>query len=93
MLEHRQFKDPLAYRLVTVLMAIGFLVGASDTFLNRENLLVWDVMGSAGYITAHSIYIARTGLKWWKLGLHILLLFGLLVAVLRLLEPVTANGG
>lgn len=92
-LGHWQFKDPLAYRLFTVLMVIGFLVGASDTFLNRENLLVWDVMGSAGYITAHGIYIARTGLKWWKLGLLILLLFGLLVAVLRLLEPVMTNGG
>lgn len=84
-LGHWRFKDPFAYRLFTALMVIGFLVGASDTFLNRDNVPVWDVIGSAGYITAHGVYIARTGLKWWKLGLLILLLFGLLVAVLRLL--------
>lgn len=92
-LGHWRFKDPLTYRLFTTLMVIGFLVGASDTFLNRESLLAWDVLGSVGYITAHCVYIVRTGLKWWKLVLLILLLFGLLVAVLRWIEPVMTNSG
>lgn len=68
------FDDPLAYRLGTWLMVLGFLVGVLGTLLDSLGMASFDLPRILGYLVANIVFIRRTGVRWWKL-----LLLGLFV--------------
>ncbi|GAB4199771.1 MAG: hypothetical protein OHK0022_20290 [Roseiflexaceae bacterium] len=61
------FDDPLAYRLGTWLMVLGFMVGVLGTLLDNLGVAGFDLPRILGYIVANIVFIRRTGVRWWKL--------------------------
>lgn len=73
-----RFADPLPYRLGTWLLWGGFLIGALGTLLGLLDIEGFDLPKAAGYTLANIIFIRRTGIRWWKLGLLALFLLELI---------------
>jgi transglutaminase-like putative cysteine protease len=75
------FDDPLGYRAGTWLMWGAFALGVLGTMLGTLGVERFALPKAIGYVVANLVFIQRTGLHWWKLGLLALFLHELIILI------------